>query len=155
MAGKRIPGGMKWFIIVLRIVFGIILIAASIDKLTHPIQFAQAVENYRLVGEVLSRWTAIWLPYLELATGILLIAGIWLDAAAIVNFVMMAIFLVAVIQAYARGLDINCGCFSTDGGSKIGPGKILYNFLLLGGSLILLLTAFKEKAVSIKNQNIS
>lgn len=134
---------MKWFIIALRIGFGAILIAASIDKLLHPIQFAQAVENYGMFGEVLSRWVAIWLPYLEILIGVLLILGIWFDAAAILNFLMMAIFFLAVVQAYARGLDINCGCFSVEGGAKLSLGKLLYNLLLLGGSIVLVFFAIK------------
>jgi uncharacterized membrane protein YphA (DoxX/SURF4 family) len=136
---------MKWFIIALRIGFGVILIAASIDKLLHPIQFAQAVENYQVFGEVLSRWVAIWLPYLEISTGALLILGIWFDAAAILNFLMMTLFFFALIQAYVRGLDINCGCFSVEGGAKLGLGKLLYNLLLLGGSFILLFFTVKGK----------
>lgn len=134
---------MKWFIIALRIGFGAILIAASIDKLLHPIQFSQAVENYQVFGEVLSRWTAIWLPYLEILTGVLLILGVWFDAAAILNFLMMGIFFLALTQAYARGLDINCGCFSVEGDAKLSFGKLLYNLLLLGGSIILVFFAVK------------
>jgi len=134
---------MKWFILLLRIGFGVILIAASIDKLLHPIQFSQAVENYQVFGEVLSRWAAIWLPYLEFLTGALLILGVWFDAAALLNLLMMTIFFLALIQAYIRGLDINCGCFSVEGGAKLGLGKLLYNFLLLGGSIILVFFAIK------------
>lgn len=142
---------MKWFIIALRIGFGAILIAASIDKLLHPIQFAQAVENYQVFGEVLSRWVAIWLPYLEILTGVLLILGIWFDAAAILNFLMMTIFFLALMQAYIRGLDINCGCFSVQGGTKLGLGKLLYNLLLFGGSSILAFFAIKGDYLLKKN----
>lgn len=135
----------KWIIILLRVVFGVILIAASIDKLIHPLQFAQDVENYRLLGTVLSRWVAIWLPYLELATGILLILGLWFDATTLINFTLMAVFLLAVVQAYFRGLDINCGCFSVGEGAKVSLRKILDNFLLLTGSFWLLIAALSEK----------
>jgi uncharacterized membrane protein YphA (DoxX/SURF4 family) len=135
----------KRLIIILRIVFGVILIAASIDKLIHPLLFAQDVENYRLFGTLLSRWAAIWLPYLELTTGVLLIFGLWFDAAAIINFTLMIVFLLAIVQAYFRGLDINCGCFSVGNGTKVSLSKILYNLLLSVGSFGLFMAMLKEK----------
>ncbi|MCK6619905.1 MAG: DoxX family membrane protein [Calditrichaceae bacterium] len=129
----------KWAGISLRLVFGGILIAASIDKILHPVQFSQAVENYQLAGETLSRWAAVWLPYLEIITGILLILGIWVKAAAILNLGMMFIFFVAVFQAYVRGLDIHCGCFTVEGDETVDLWKILYNLLLAIGSGLLLM----------------
>ena len=71
----------KWVVLALRLGFGALLIAASVDKMIHPFGFAQAVENYRVIGEELSRWVAVWLPYLEFLTGLFLILGIWTDAA--------------------------------------------------------------------------
>ncbi len=118
-----------------RLFFGAILVYASVDKILHPVQFALAVENYRLIGAEASRWVAIWLPYLELLTGLLLISGIWSDVATVTTTVLMAIFFVAVFQAYFRGLDINCGCFSVDGETNLGIRKVMENLALLIGSL--------------------
>ncbi len=140
----------KWGRILLRLVFGGILIAASIDKILHPIQFSQAVENYQLVGETLSRWAAIWLPYLEIIIGILLILGIWVEASAILNLGMMLVFFVAVLQAYARGLDIHCGCFTVEGEAGVDLEKIFYNSLLLVGSGLLLL-AYRRSGRAIES----
>ncbi|RMF62025.1 MAG: DoxX family membrane protein [Calditrichaeota bacterium] len=125
---------LEW---ILRLIFGVTLIYASIDKIIHPHQFATTVENYQLVGPYLSRLIAVWLPYLELLTGLLLIVGIWLEASALTNMLLMTIFLIAVSQAYLRGLDIHCGCFSTEGESNITPLKLLYNLFLFSGSVFL------------------
>gem|GEM_PF-5228971 len=38
------------FSLLLRFGFGLLLLIASIDKMMHPFEFAQAVENYRVVG---------------------------------------------------------------------------------------------------------
>lgn len=121
----------------LRIIFGGMLIYASIEKIISPLDFAQLVENYQIVGPRTSRWIAVGLPYLELIVGILLITGFWLDSAVVLNFLMMSVFLIAVTQAYLRGLDIRCGCFSSEG-SEINPGKIAFNMFLFIGSAILL-----------------
>lgn len=140
----------KWGVILLRLVFGGILIAASIDKILHPVQFSQAVENYQLVGETFSRWAAVWLPYLEIIIGILLIVGVWVEAAAVLNLGMMLIFFVAVLQAYIRGLDIHCGCFTVEGDAGVDLAKIFYNSLLLIGSGLLLM-AYRLSGKAIKS----
>lgn len=124
--------------ILLRIGFALLLGYASIDKILHPYDFAQAVTNYRVIGESLSYVVAITLPYVELFTGLCLITGFWLEAAIWMNCLLMGMFLIMVLQAFFRGLDIHCGCFTVKGDSPIGPAKIVENigFALL--SVILL-----------------
>ena len=124
-------------VLVLRVVFGGMLIYAAWDKILQPHTFAHSVMLYEVVGARASRWIAIWLPWLELVTGVFLILGIWLRASAQANILMMIVFLIAVSQAFYRGLDIDCGCFSSEGETKITSGKLLQNALLLAGSIVL------------------
>ena len=131
-------------LVLLRLFFGAMLIYAAIDKILFPIDFAVAVENYQLTGATISRWIAIWLPYLELITGVLLIANIWMNAATLLNICMMAVFLLSVSSAYARNLDINCGCFG-DVSSPVTLTKVASNTLLLLFSVLLY--------ISCKNRN--
>ena len=123
--------------LLLRIGFGILLISASIDKILHPFDFSLAVDNYRLFGETLSRWAAVFMPYLELLTGLCLLFGVWQDAAIPMNAVLMSLFLVMVLQAFFRHLDIHCGCFTPRGESKIDAWKITENVLFALGSMLL------------------
>ncbi len=129
----------KWIEILLRFGFGILLIFSSFHKIIHPWGFSFDVENYRIVGEGISRLVAVWLPYLELILALLLISGIWLNAAVIINVLLMGLFFLMVLQAYVRGLDISCGCFYPGGEDSIGPVKIIENVVFLGLSVILLL----------------
>jgi len=108
--------------------FGLLLIYASWGKIFNPLDFARAVENYRVVGYSLSLYTAAFLPMLEFLTGLLLLAGVWKDAASLVNLCLMAVFLILVAQAAARGLDIECGCFGSES-QTIGPLKLAENIL--------------------------
>jgi uncharacterized membrane protein YphA (DoxX/SURF4 family) len=123
-------GLMTWILRILRIGFGVLLIVASLDKIQHPYEFSLAVDNYRVVGETLSRWTAVWIPWLEIFLSLLLITGICPLATAWTNFLLMIVFLLLVSQAYFRGLDIECGCFMIGGGAKIGIQKIFENTIL-------------------------
>lgn len=137
-----------WIPRILRMGFGLLLLYAAIDKVRHPLDFAQMVENYRVVGEDLSYWIAVFIPFLEIIVGLLLISGFWKQTAAIINMVLMIVFLALVTQAYIRDLDIHCGCFSTaEEGNVIGPLKIFTNLLygILSILLVhLLFTSSKE-----------
>jgi hypothetical protein len=128
---------------ILRTGFGILLVAASVDKLIHPHLFADAVANYRVTGQELALWVAVWIPCLELLTGLFLITGIWPDASISVNSILMTAFLILVIQAYARHLDIACGCFRLRSTGVIGPGKVAENVLMALFSWILLILYFR------------
>jgi putative oxidoreductase len=122
---------------IFRLGFAILLGWASVDKILHPHLFAQDVFNYRVVNEGLSFLVAVWLPYLELFTAVGLLTGIWLEAAALVNAGLMWTFLVLILQAFFRRLDIHCGCFTVKGESVIGPAKIAENIVFAVLSLVL------------------
>jgi uncharacterized membrane protein YphA (DoxX/SURF4 family) len=124
-------------LIVLRAGFGALLIAASISKGMHPLGFYEAVDNYRVFGPWLSRWAAVFVPALELLTGLCLVSGLWLDAAAPVNAALMSAFLILVLQAFFRHLDIHCGCFTLKGEPNINVMKIVENILYAAGSILL------------------
>ena len=130
--------------ILLRLLFAGMLIYASADKLLNPLEFSHAVSNYQLTGLRLSRWVAISLPYLELLLGLLLLAGVWLDAAGLLNFLLMMLFLTVVSQAYSRGLEISCGCFSVDGNTRIGADDLAINLLLAAASALLMWLNFRK-----------
>ncbi len=89
-------------------------IYASLDKILHPAAFAEAVFNYQLLPAQLINLMALILPWLELILGVLLLSGIWLSGAVLGVNLLMIIFLGALIINTARGLNISCGCFSTE-----------------------------------------
>jgi uncharacterized membrane protein YphA (DoxX/SURF4 family) len=90
-----------------------VFIYASVDKILHPLAFAEAVHRYQILPDPLINITALVLPYLELILGLLLVLGIWLPASALLVNLLLAVFLGAIVFNVARGLDIDCGCFST------------------------------------------
>ena len=120
-------------VILCRLVLGGIFIYASLDKIANPAEFAKAIGNYHVLPFGLENLLALFLPWLELITGILLIAGIMVDGATILIISMNIVFIFAISQALARGISIECGCFSvsTEGGSNIGFQTILRDFIYL------------------------
>ena len=120
-------------IILCRLVLGGVFIYASLDKIANPAEFAKAIGNYHVLPFGLENLLALFLPWLELLTGILLIAGIMVDGATILIISMNIVFIFAISQALARGISIECGCFSvsTEGGNNIGFQTILRDFVYL------------------------
>lgn len=137
-----------WTVRLLRLGFGVLLLAAAIPKIGQPLLFAEAVANYRVLGEPLSRWTAVWVPWLELLAGLSLISGLWLEGGVLINAGLMTAFLVLVVQARLRGLDIACGCFDVQGEDPITWLKIMENLIFAAGSLLLARLCFRQPGPS-------
>ncbi len=100
--------------LVARLILGGVFIYASWDKILHPAAFAEAVFNYQLLPSQLINLMALILPWLELILGVLLFSGICVSGAVLGVNLLMVMFLAAIIFNTARGLNISCGCFSTE-----------------------------------------
>ena len=105
---------------ILRLGVGGVFVVAGALKIWDPTAFAGDIANYRLLPHELINLLAITLPWIEVAAGLLLVLGIWKRASAVLITLMMIVFLVAIGQALARGLDIRCGCFGTVEARKVG-----------------------------------
>ena len=111
-----------------RVVLGAVFIYASIDKIVHPEAFAKAIYNYQILPETLINLTAIVLPWLELVMGVLLVLGVWQHGAVFLANVLLGCFFGALLLNLARGLDIDCGCFSSSQASDSHGSMIWYVF---------------------------
>jgi uncharacterized membrane protein YphA (DoxX/SURF4 family) len=102
------------FIALLRVALGAVFIVASFDKIQNPEAFATTIANYRLLPYTVINGIAITLPWLEVVTGTLLALGVWIRANTMIAWGLLLVFSFAISQALVRGLDISCGCFTTD-----------------------------------------
>ncbi len=122
-----------------RLILGGIFIFASVDKIVHPGAFAQVIRNYGILPDILVNLTAVVLPWLELFVGIALVAGFQLPGAAVICETLLLVFWGALVFNIARGVDVHCGCFSTNVSGK--PHTLWYLFrdtvfLAVGGYLL-------------------
>ncbi len=98
--------------LLLRLVVAVALLGAGGTHLGHLEAFARAVRSYRLLpGD--GRCIAAVLAPLELLTGLALATGVLRRGGALVAGGLLLLFLLALLQAWVRGLDITCGCFGT------------------------------------------
>ncbi|RPI18348.1 MAG: DoxX family membrane protein [Ignavibacteriae bacterium] len=102
----------KQFWILVRIVLGALFIYSSMDKLANMGEFAKVIYFYRMLPAGWENLLAIFLPWLEFITGLLLVVGRFNRGASLLYSSMLVIFIIALSQALLRGLDISCGCFS-------------------------------------------
>lgn len=114
----------------LRLVLGFFFIYASLGKIAHPAQFAEAIANYRLAPYVLLNLTAVLLPWVEFITGLFLIIGFKSHTSVIVIGVLLVIFEVMILINIYRGAPISCGCFDS-GSEPIGWEKVIEDALML------------------------
>ena len=96
-----------------RFLLGGIFIYASIDKIAHPHAFAKIIYNYQLLPEILIYAAAVMLPWVEMVSGLFLVAGIFKRTAAVVLSLLLLVFGIAISINLIRGLKFDCGCFST------------------------------------------
>jgi uncharacterized membrane protein YphA (DoxX/SURF4 family) len=122
-----------------RLLLGAIFILASVDKIPHPAAFAKIIYNYQIVPDEAINLTAIMLPWIELLLGLLLMLGLWIPGAVVLSNLLLLTFFGAILFNVARGLDINCGCFSTTGEAASGAPMVWY---LLRDGLFLLLALY-------------
>ena len=126
------------FVLVLRLFLGALFILSSSGKVLHPEKFAVAMRAYDLLPLALTNLFALVLAWAELVTGVLLILGIGTRKAAAALVVLLVMFVIAIATTIVRGLVVDCGCFSNEGGSKTGYILIIRNLFLIAASFVVI-----------------
>ena len=137
----------QWSMLGLRLFMGAVFLYASYDKILHPHAFAQAIYNYQILPDAAVNLVALILPWLELLLGLCLIAGVWQFSAAVTSTVLLTVFIGALVFNLSRGLNIHCGCFSTEG-SPADLWTVLRDALLLTASVSLSVMLWRQEGSS-------
>ena len=88
---------------------------AGLAKVADPTMAVIAVRAYEIVPETLVKPVAWGLPFIEIGLAALLALGIATRMAAALSLVLLLAFIGGVGSAWARGLQIACGCFGGGG----------------------------------------
>ena len=119
-----------------------VFLVSGVLKAVDPDATYVAVRAYDVLPKAGVALVAGVLPWLEIALGLLLLAGVATRAVAAIGAGLMLVFIAGVTQAWARGLSIDCGCFG--GGGAVAPDQTAYGrellrdagFLLMGAWLV-------------------
>lgn len=134
----------KTLLVLFRLVLGGLFVYAGVVKVLDPLDFAQNIRNYRLVGQTLSFVAAVVLPWLEILAGVALASGVWKRASALIISGLLVFFILLTLVTIARGLDVDCGCFGALS-RKAGLGVIVEDGLMLFMSLAILFAPGKRR----------
>ena len=97
-----------------------------------------AVDAYDVLPRSLVRPVAVLLPWAEIAVAVLLVLGLFARFAGMATAALAALYVAAMAQAKARGLQIDCGCFGGGGpGNGVSWWDIIRDLPILGGGLYL------------------
>ncbi|MEW6338068.1 MAG: MauE/DoxX family redox-associated membrane protein [Acidobacteriota bacterium] len=108
----------SWLAVPARWYLGALFVGAAWHKIVAPGSFALDVATYDILPLALVNVAAITLPWIEIVAGALLLLGFRTRAASVLVGGMMVLFLAALVVALARGLDMSCGCFASQGAEE-------------------------------------
>lgn len=128
----------RWGPLVIRLGLAAVFVYAGLAKAPWPQRFAVDIESYRLIPRGAAALLAAYLPYLEIIAGLGLLVNRLAAGATLVLSALTAAFIVALVSAWMRGLEIRCGCFGAGEAptAALYPWWILRDLLLLGGLVI-------------------
>ena len=127
-------------IVALRVLLGAVFVYAAYTKLRQSwLLFALSIDSYQLLPEWAVFALARTLPLLELALGVLLIAGVWLRYLSLAAAGILALFFTVMIVSYFRGAGIDCGCFGV--GEPLSAKTLVRDGALLAAALVLVVGA--------------
>jgi putative oxidoreductase len=104
-----------WLAVPARWYMGWLFVGASLHKIAVPRDFAVDIATYDILPLAFVNAGAIALPWVEAGAGLMLLAGVRIRASALLITGMMLVFIAALAIALARGLDMSCGCFASQG----------------------------------------
>jgi uncharacterized membrane protein YphA (DoxX/SURF4 family) len=136
-----------WIGVAVRLAAAAIWLVAGIAKLLDLEQFRRQVEAYDVLPGGLAAPFAYALPFVEAALGLYLAAGLLVRAAAAVSTALLVVFVAALLQAWARGLSLDCGCFGAVARETVGPLAVLRDAALGLPGLVLLLWPARRLSV--------
>ena len=103
----RITKFQPWITLAFRLILGGVLLVAGGLKVTDPFGSATSVRAYQMLPIDLANFLGFVLPFIEVGIGLLLIVGIWVRLAAIAGGALMLMFIVAIGQAWIRGISLD------------------------------------------------
>ena len=113
-----------WLTLLSRLILGVVLLVAGGLKIGNLPKSAMAVRSYEMLPIPLANFLGYTLPWIEIGLGLLLIVGVTVKISGALGALTMLAFIIAIAQAWARGLSIDCGCFG--GGGAIDPEDTKY-----------------------------
>jgi hypothetical protein len=95
------------------------------------VEFANGIDNFKLVPWPVSVALAFYLPWLEIFCALGLVFRFLYRGALTLLITVIVVFTLAITAAKFRGLDITCGCFGHASQHWSFPSHLATNLAIL------------------------
>lgn len=120
-----------YLITTVRLLIGLMFILSGAAKLQDPKGFTMAVYNFRVLPNALVEAYATLIPFVELGAGVLLVVGLFTQLAAVVAFLTLLSFTLAIGWNLRRGERPDCHCFGNLFSEELSSVLVVRNTILM------------------------
>ena len=129
---------------ILAMLFGGVFLWSGVLKVQDPTLFSLNVRSFDLLPDPYAAWVAMGLPWLEVFCGLAVITSVLRAGGLFLLNGLLIMFLVAIGQAWYRGINLKCGCFGPTDEVSNYVELILRDLVLLAVGIWLLLPSKKQ-----------
>jgi uncharacterized membrane protein YphA (DoxX/SURF4 family) len=105
----------QWVGVLARLIVGVVDVVAGVAKFPDPAGNVRQVRAFQILPESVVPTVGHALPTAEIIIGAALILGLLTRTFAVLGALFFVAFIIGIAAAWARGLEINCGCFGSHG----------------------------------------
>ncbi len=124
-------------VLALALALAAVYLYAGVLKLVRPDALLADILSYRLVPYRMAYLAAFLLPAVEIVAALALLFPATRREAAWTLAGLTTVFTLALASAWARGLDISCGCFGASDTTANYPWLVGRDLLILAACLVL------------------
>lgn len=118
-----------WISLVARLALGAMWLYYCVPKLGSPAVNEASVRNFRILSGGMVNTFAYAQPYVELALGLLMIAGLGTRLVAALSALLLLVYIGGIASLGARGIHITCGCGGAGGDVAVGHTRYTLDIL--------------------------
>lgn len=105
----------RWIGLVARLVVGGVWIWAGLLKVGDPAASVAAVRAYQVLPYDVAETVGHLLPMFEVVLGACLALGLLTRVSGVLSAALLTAFIGGIVSVWARGIEIDCGCFGGGG----------------------------------------
>ena len=133
------------------IILTAVFITAALPKITDVTSFALSIDQYQLLPSAGVTLLALSLPWLELVVGLGLLVPQVQKSSRRLCAALLSLFIAVHISALARGIEVQCACFSQESSASSTELALLRNAGLLA---LAIATIYWEKSPKQQTQQV-
>ncbi|MBS2962702.1 DoxX family membrane protein [Actinocrinis puniceicyclus] len=126
---SALAGAAPWISLAARLLLGAMWLFYCLPKLGTPDANVASVRNFQILPGGMVNAFAYAQPYVELALGLLAIAGLGTRLVAGLSALLLLTYIGGIVSLGARGIHITCGCGGS--GGQVAVGRTRYTMDVL------------------------